>query len=129
MGKFKGKWRVEEHGPRKIKLLSPISYTTNKGITHTAPEGFVSDGASIPAIFWIIIGSPFMGKYRRPVITHDLLYATQNVRRRYADRVFLEGMKDDLVSWWKRRAMYLGVRSGGWWPWYRHAKRLKKEKR
>lgn len=24
------------------------------------------------------------------------------------------------VPWWKRRAMYTGVRIGGWWPWRRN---------
>ncbi len=88
------------------------------------PMGFITDFASIPRIFWIIIGHP-TGEYGKAAVIHDYLYYKQTTTRRYADRIFLEAMKVLEVSWWRRRAMWLAVRSFGWRPWNRHKKNLK----
>ena len=45
-------------------LLEDVSFTS-KGKIWTAPAGSVIDGASIPRFFWRVIGSPFIGYYRR----------------------------------------------------------------
>ena len=124
ISRFKGKYKIEAFDAYRFKVLSELSYTTKKGVTHTVPIGFITDGASIPKIFWSIIGSPFTGLYRKPSLIHDRLYATQKVKRGYADRVFLEGMENKGVSFWKRRTMYYAVRVGGWRPWNNHKKKL-----
>lgn len=132
MGSFKGKWAVEEYGPRLVITTKEISYTTDEGITHTVEEGFISDGGSIPRILWPIIGSPFVGHYRKSVLVHDKFYATQRddegnkITREYADKVFLDAMKDEEVPSWKRHAMYRGIRIYSWIIWKRHAKKLAK---
>ena len=126
MGRFKGEWDVKAIGPYILITQAEVSYTTKKGVTHTVPVGFTTDGASIPKIFWSWIGSPFTGLYRLPSLVHDYLYYTQTTKRSYADKVFLEGMEDKKVSFWKRRMMYLAVRFRGWIPWNRHKKRRRK---
>jgi len=125
MGMFKGRYQLSEFTPYTYKTLAELAYTTNKGIAHTVPIGFITDGASIPRLFWSFVGSPFTGLYRRAALIHDYLYATQTTKRSYADRIFLEAMKDLGVSWWKRRVMYLAVRGWGWRPWNKHRKRIK----
>lgn len=125
MGIFKGKYDVIEHTPYTFKTQAEVSYTTNAGVLLTVPIGFITDGASIPKLFWSLIGSPFTGNYRRPSLIHDRLYIVQTTSRGYADRVFLEGMKSEGVSWWKRRTMYYAVRLGGWRPWNKHKEALK----
>ena len=127
MGRFKGEYAIKGIGPYLFKTLAELSYTTKKGVTHTVPVDFVTDGASIPRIFWSFIGSPFTGFYRRPSLIHDELYATQKFKRIYADRVFLEGMEDEGVSFWKRRLIYLAVRLRGWVPWNKHKRKRRKE--
>ncbi len=133
MGHFKGKWAVEEYGPRLVKHTAELSYTTDKGITHTVEEGFISDGGSIPKVAWSFIGSPFVGYYRKSVAVHDKLYATQRddegnkITRKYADRTFIESMRDEGVSWWKRNTMCRFVRLGAYFIWKKHAKKLKAE--
>lgn len=87
------------------------------------PKGFITDFASIPRAFWTIIGHP-TGKYGKAAVIHDHLYHTQTVTRGRADRIFLEAMKVLKVSWWRRRMMWLAVRSFGWRPWNRHKKEL-----
>ena len=125
MGKFKGKYQLSEFTPYTYKTLAELSYTTNKYITYTVPIGFVTDGASIPKLFWSLVGSPFTGLYRRAALIHDYLYAIQTTKRSYADKVFLECMKVLKVGWWKRRIMYMAVRTCGWRPWNKHKKRIK----
>lgn len=127
MGSFKGNYDTRAYTSRTVITLADLSYTTNEGVTHTVLKGFITDGASIPRIFWSLIGSPFTGLYRKPSLVHDKFYATQKVTRKYADRIFLEGMKDEGVSWWRRKTMYFAVRAGAYFIWKRHAKRLKKE--
>lgn len=129
MGKFKGKWSVEEYGPRLVITTQEISYTTDEGVTHVVEKGFISDGGSIPPIAWPIIGSPFVGYYRKSVLGHDKLYATQKYSRKYSDRTFIEAMRDEGVPLWKRMAMWSYVKALGWYPWNKQAKRLKKEKK
>ena len=124
MGSFKGKWAVEEYGPRLVKTTVKLSYTTDENVIHTVEKSFISDGGSIPKFAWSIIGSPFVGYYRKSVLIHDKFYATQKVTRKYADRVFLEAMRDEGVSWWKRITMYRAVRLGAYFSWKNHAKRL-----
>lgn len=125
MGNFKGKYKIEGYTSYTFKTLAELVYITEKGVIHTVPIGFETDGASIPKIFWSWIGSPFTGLYRRAALIHDFLYATQTTKRLYADRVFLEAMKHLRVSWWKRNIMYRAVRLGASGIWKRHAKRLK----
>lgn len=91
------------------------------------PEGFITDFASIPRIFWTIIGPP-TGEYGKAAIIHDYLYSIQTNKRSYADRIFLEAMKVLKVNWLKRRLMWFAVRSFGWRPWNKHAKRLNKNR-
>ena len=124
MGKFKGKYWIEEDTAYTFKTKAELSYTTNKGVTHTVPVNFITDGASIPRVFWTPIGSPFTGLYRKAALIHDYLYATQTTERIYADKVFLEGMKVLKVSWWKRRIMYLAVRGFAGGIWKRHGLKI-----
>ena len=125
MGRFKGDYIIKGLGSYVFETLAELSYTTKKGATHTVPKKFKMDGASIPRIFWSLIGSPFTGKYRRAALIHDWLYFSQTTKRSYADRVFLEAMKYLGVSFWKRQLMFLAVRFRGWIPWNNHKRRKK----
>ena len=80
------------------------------------PKGFISDLASIPRIFWSLIGGPW-GKYGYAAIVHDFLYHAQPCSRKEADRIFLEAMQVLGVNRFKRWIMYNMVRifSGFCW--------------
>ena len=88
------------------------------------PKGFICDLASIPSIFWSIIGGPW-GKYGYAAIVHDYLYNTQTRTRLASDRIFLEAMKVLGVNLFKRLIMYKAVRTFSFLPWNRHARRIK----
>lgn len=80
------------------------------------PKGFITDGASVPRIFWSIL-YPF-GSYFPAALVHDYLYSKASddlrVTRAEADKIFLQAMKDVGVGWLTRRTIYRAVRLGGW---------------
>jgi hypothetical protein len=79
----------------------------------TVPAGFVTDGASVPRLFWNILG-PF-GSYFEPAIVHDYLYSVHNTKytRPQCDAIFLEAMACANVPWFRRNLIYRCVRLGG----------------
>lgn len=109
---------------KRWKLIEPFSYYVDKkdGIIITVPAGFISDGASIPRIFWSIIGSPWTGKYISAAILHDYLYYMKTFSREKSDLIFLEAMKILGVSKLKRKIIYYAVRAGGRFAWKKHCK-------
>ena len=74
------------------------------------PAGFETDLASIPRIFLSLI--PKVDRHMLPAIVHDYLCRHSDVRRKVADRVFLEAMKLKEVNPVRRRLMYWAVRIG-----------------
>lgn len=93
-------------------LAHKLTYVTDAGEVIEVPAGFETDLASIPRLLhWMI---PVNGKHRAAAIIHDYLYTIRDRSRAEADAIFLEAMKESGVRWTQRRAMYLGVRMGGW---------------
>ncbi|AXD71824.1 DUF1353 domain-containing protein [Salmonella enterica] len=72
------------------------------------PAGFITDLATIPRIFWILL--PPDGKYAKAAIIHDYLYDNALRTKWEADRIFLDGMTVLGVPCWKRTIMYWAVR-------------------
>lgn len=110
-----GIWRTAE----------PLEYRF-EGVQLRVPRGFQTDLASVPRILWPIL--PPWGHYTAAAVLHDWLYIEQAVMgepisRGFADRAFLEAMKDLRVRITRRRAMYRGVRTFGWIPWLRNKTR------
>lgn len=120
-------------------------WTTKKGDTVgvTIQAGFVYDGASVPRVFWSLVGIHPDGLMRAASLVHDYLYvykgnppmlkdgygafiegakgikhgAILRMSRKQVDDLFLRMLKDSGLSWSKRNAAYLGVRAGGWVYW------------
>ena len=97
---------------RLLRILQALAYISTLGPV-VAPVGFVTDGASIPRIFWAILGPH--GSYFAAAIIHDFLYSARNTTytRRQADQIFLEAMKDCGVGLVKRQVIFRAVRIGG----------------
>ena len=111
------------------EVLEPFEYYTNtygiaKGDIIRVPKGFITDFASIPRLFWSIIGGP-TGKYTKSAVIHDYGYHSQRFTRLRTDQMFLEGMKVLGVGWLKRYLMYNAVRLAGWRPWNNYRKKIK----
>ena len=93
------------------------------GNTVEVKKGFVTDFASIPRLFWILL--PRWGKYGNAAVIHDWLYWCQDRTRAEADRIMLEAMGVLFVPNWQKYAIYLFVRVFGLISWHRnHWERL-----
>ena len=103
---------------RLFRLKSRFRYHSRNHGTIVVPSGFITDGASIPSLFWPIF-APY-GSALRPAIVHDFLYRRQSLTyyahldRAAADRIFLEAMTDCGMWPLERRAIYRAVRLFGW---------------
>jgi len=99
---------------RIFQLIQQFRYSSSMGII-TVPAGFLTDGASVPRVFWNIL-SPF-GSYFPAALIHDYLYSKVSIwklTRKQADQLFLEAMKNVGVGWLTRHTIYRAVRLGGW---------------
>ena len=114
-GKFSGPVRVEwlESDPRKMQLLEEVAYRDLKGKLWFAYRASIIDGASIPRFFWRVIGSPFIGKYRRPSVIHDVYCENQLRPAQDVHDVFKEMMLQDGVKEVKAETMYQAVNNFG----------------
>jgi hypothetical protein len=81
----------------------------------TVPTGFVTDLASIPAIFWSLL--PPGARYSYPAIIHDYLYWFQPCKRAQADAVFKAAMEDMRVPPAKIAVIYNAVHLAGQPAW------------
>lgn len=80
------------------------------------PEGYISDGASVPRIFWWLL--PPQGDYGQAAVLHDYLceHLTQikngqtvSITRVQADNALRNAMRDLDVPRWKRNIMFIAV--------------------
>lgn len=109
---------------REWRLLRGFVYFTDcvRGISESmetrcctrinVDEGFITDFASIPRIFWSVIGHP-AGKYAQAAVLHDYMYKTGEFSRSRADFIFRESMQVLGVSRFKTWVLWAGVRIGG----------------
>ena len=78
------------------------------------PRGFKTDLASVPRLFWPLIG-PF-GKWTMAAIVHDYLYDKEcpnKFMRKEADIIFYEAMRYHYVNIITAKVMYYMVRLFG----------------
>jgi len=83
----------------------------------TVKKGFVSDGASVPQIFWSLGLDPFSPRTLAAALVHDILYKVRVLDRKTTDTIFYELLRIYHLSWFKAHVYYWGVRLGGWLPW------------
>ena len=104
----------------KFQLTAPLIYQVAPERVITVPEGFVTDLASIPRVFYI--STPPIGNYDLAAVVHDFLYSAQITTRAQADGLFRQAMQDCGVGRYTRTKMYLAVRLFGGAIWDRYAK-------
>ena len=101
---------------RVFRLVHYFRYVSRLGVI-TVPTGFLTDGASVPRVFWNIF-DPF-GPFFPAGIIHDFLYSRASDHhfdcdRATADRLFKEAMFNSGIGWVTRETIYRAVRIGGW---------------
>lgn len=113
--------RYDLNASRKLgkdhwRVLKSFSYKIAEGEWVTVPAGYLTDGASVPKIFWNII--PPWGVYGQAAVVHDILceYLTiikegvpERITRARCDEILNEAMKVLGVPTLKRLAIYGAV--------------------
>lgn len=98
------------------QLTAPLVYESEvAGITITAPEGFITDLASVPRI--PLAYELLSGIGRSAAVIHDAAYTYHFTTRKTADDILYEALLLLGVPKWKAMAMWLGVRVGGGSHW------------
>ena len=99
---------------RRWRLVEPFEYHVGQYPSDDVvlvPQGYVTDFASIPRIFWRIL--PPWGKYGKAAVVHDYLCDSKDRPSPEVHRIFYEAMGSLGVAPWKRRVMWAAVRCCG----------------
>lgn len=97
----------------KFELFSDYMYRTREYLIKV-PKGFVTDYASIPKLLRGIV--LLYGKHSGASVVHDWLYSSNcnlDLSREKSDKIFLEILKEEKVSFLLRILMYFAVRKFG----------------
>ena len=106
--KLNGKWQLLE------EVVYTVGYKGSADIIQV-PQGFETDGASIPRLLRTIIWNPFDTKFIAAACLHDFLYIYCTRSRKQADDIFLEILINSWNSKIKSYIMYARVRLFGRW--------------
>lgn len=89
------------------RVLTPFSYKIDEENWVTIPAGYLTDGASVPRLFWNMI--PPWGKYGQAAVVHDLLCEYLTVVKNGRPERISRARCDEILN----EAMYsLGVPDG-----------------
>lgn len=128
-------------------LHDPLTYQPSNDVhVITAPKGCVTDLASIPRPFWILL--PPDGPWVKAAVIHDYLYATRGTgqlppgvpgskqpvgitRKPYSraesDWILRDGLENRGVDIVRRNIIWAAVRVGGWIGWSRNGEGKQRE--
>ena len=114
MSSFTEDLEVKLIGGEGVLLKEFTYYEKFGGIKITVPKGFKTDFATVPPLFQVFF--PVIGRYNKAAILHDYLYESDSIpslKRKKADKIFLNAMKILRVGFIRRNLMYLAVRLFG----------------
>ena len=100
-------------GGRLMRLSQPYTYIDPAGRTWAVPARAVVDGASIPRVFWTVVGGPWDGPYRDASVIHDWFCAVRTKPWKETHRMFYDAMLTSQVPSRQARLMFLAVRYAG----------------
>ena len=105
------------YGNTEYIQLDDDWYFYENGVKVWIPKGYWSDGASIPTVFWWLIGDPFNPRFLGPAFMHDWRYLTHTTPRSVADEGLYQLCKKKTVPEWKCKCIWAAVRTGGCFAW------------
>lgn len=90
-------------------LGGPLVVTINEAPL-TIPQGFTTDGASIPRVGQILTGwDPWEPPQRWAAICHDWCYTQAGITKRFADDAFKAVLISEGATVWQRTVMHAAV--------------------
>lgn len=90
LGEVITKWLDDKSADRKMELMADFSFIDYQSVKWRVPQGWIFDGASIPKAFWSVVGSPFVGNYRKASVIHDYYCDVRTAHWRQVHRMFYE---------------------------------------
>ncbi len=99
-----------------VKLKRDLLVDTRFGEVFI-PDGFESDGASIPSFAWALVGSPFDPRIIRAAFAHDWGYHTHQYTQAQCDQYFLDILREDGHNMTQSEIMYWTLRCFGFMHW------------
>lgn len=96
-----------------VTLVYDFAYTDPRGKRWVAPRRSITNGASIPRVFWTIAGAPLNGRYRRAAVLHDAHCDLRIEPWRNVHRMFYEALRCCGVGWWFAWWLWAAVRFFG----------------
>lgn len=85
---------IKPEGKKHFKLACSYEYRCKLGFVKI-PEGYVSNGADVPRVFWWLF-APYSPEYISAVFIHDFL--CEKNKRKFADAMLREAMLEIGVS-------------------------------
>jgi hypothetical protein len=125
MKQFNGNVIIEELNNGFWKLQDDFSYE-NDYIKVIVKSDFITDGASIPKMFWSIVGNPLSDNLLKPAIIHDGLYTLMQLSRSTCDKLLKEMLLFNETSKVKAYIIYYAVRYFGGSHWKKDTKNMVK---
>lgn len=114
MAHYTGRPRFEwDEDGRVMTLLNRFAFVDDAPLVWSVPAMAQVDGASIPKFAWSILGSPFVGRYRKASVVHDWYCDIRTREWKATHRMFYEAMRTSKVSGAKARIMYAAVYYAG----------------
>lgn len=110
-------------GERLVFLRSfMVVLETGGGVyKFSPPEGYSWDGATIPRVWWSIMGHPLKQEFRLASLVHDWRceHARTGAERMVGDALFLECLEKAGLPRWRRIGMWVAVRVWSLFFWRR----------
>ena len=113
LDKLKGTFIVEAKPRPTFKLETDFRFKDPNGLLWATPAGTEVDGASIPQVFWSLIGGPFDGAYINASVIHDHYCRTKERTAHDTHRNLYYGMRALQVPEWKAKLMHWTVATYG----------------
>lgn len=109
-GRFEGTVQSEWITPdREMRLLGDFKYIDGNGKSWLASKDSIIDGASIPRVFWTLIGSPFVGEHRSASVVHDVACVEKTEPWNSVHRMFYDACRCGGVGETRAKIMYAAV--------------------
>lgn len=95
------------------ELIEEVKYVDRHNQVWIAPPGSIINGASIPRVFWSIIGSPLRGKFVKASVVHDVYCVNKERTWQATHLMFYEAMLLSGVEPAKAKVIYYAVYNFG----------------
>ncbi|HEY3698643.1 MAG TPA: DUF1353 domain-containing protein [Spongiibacteraceae bacterium] len=113
-GNVDARWLVGAGDDRDMKLLADFAFVDGAGFRWEAKKDDTVNGASIPTVVWSeIVGTPYIGDYRRASVVHDVACTRHIKTSKDAARMFYEAMLADGTPQPRALLFYTAVRLFG----------------